>query len=61
MDEEVNRMDKNITAEYKSPEIVDYGSLEELTAGCTGTPGDYLGLNNAITSHNSKGTCTSTP
>lgn len=54
-------MNKRIPIEYTAPAIVDYGSLEELTAGCTGAPADYLGLNNAITNATSKGVCTSTP
>jgi hypothetical protein len=47
-------------SEYSTPKIVDYGSLEELTAGCTGSPSDYRGLNNALTNSSSKGNCTST-
>jgi hypothetical protein len=53
-------MDRHIQSdEYTSPQIVDYGSLEELTAACIGSPADYGGLNNAVTSTTSKGTCTS--
>jgi hypothetical protein len=52
---------ENRSAEYTAPKVVDYGSLEELTAGCHGSPSDFQGLNNALTNTTSKGTCTSTP
>ena len=47
--------------EYQKPEIVDYGSVQELTAGCFGMPRDYRGRNNALTDVNSRGMCISTP
>lgn len=53
-------MDKNIT-EYQKPEIVDYGSIQELTAGCFGEPRDYRGKNNALVDITSRGQCYSTP
>ena len=50
----------DIKIEYRKPEIADYGSVQELTAGCNGEPADYQGQNNALTSANSRGSCTST-
>jgi hypothetical protein len=47
--------------EYEKPQVVDYGTVQELTAGCTGPGRDYLGKDNALTSSNSRGMCTSTP
>jgi hypothetical protein len=47
--------------EYAKPEIVDYGTVEELTAGCHGSPKDFHGKNNALTDRNSRGMCFSTP
>jgi hypothetical protein len=46
--------------EYVKPEIADYGSIQEMTAGCHGSPSDYQGLNNALVNVTSRGTCTST-
>jgi hypothetical protein len=46
---------------YAAPTIVDYGTVEELTAGCHGSPKDFHGKNNALTDRNSRGMCTSTP
>jgi hypothetical protein len=46
---------------YEKPQITDYGSVQELTAGCFGMPRDYRGRNNALTDHTSRGMCTSTP
>jgi len=45
---------------YAKPEIADYGSVQELTAGCNGTPSDFQGMNNALTAHTSRGSCSST-
>jgi hypothetical protein len=47
--------------EYSRPEIADYGSVQDLTAGCNGSPSDFQGLNNALEQVTSRGTCTSTP
>ena len=47
--------------EYDKPMIVDYGSVQELTAGCNGSPKDFQGKNNAVTVITSRGMCTSTP
>lgn len=46
---------------YERPVIVDYGTVEELTAGCHGSPKDFHGKNNALTDRNSRGMCFSTP
>lgn len=46
---------------YAKPVIVDYGTVEELTAGCHGSPRDFHGKNNALTDRNSRGMCFSTP
>ena len=56
---EVVSMDAKI--EYAKPQIVDYGTVEELTAGCHGSPKDFHGKNNALTDRNSRGMCFSTP
>jgi hypothetical protein len=55
--------DVTITATrgYEKPAIVDYGTVEQLTAGCHGSPKDFHGKNNALTDANSRGMCTSTP
>jgi hypothetical protein len=45
---------------YQKPEIVDYGSVQDLTAGCHGSPRDFHGKNNALTEVTSRGMCTST-
>ncbi len=47
--------------EYAAPVIVDYGTVEELTAGCHGSPKDFHGKNNALTDRNSRGMCLSSP
>lgn len=47
--------------DYQRPEIVDYGSVQELTAGCVGSPKDFHGKNNALTEVTSRGMCVSTP
>jgi hypothetical protein len=47
--------------DYTKPEIQDYGSIQELTAGCYGSPRDYHGKNNALTNTNSRGMCVSSP
>jgi len=47
--------------DYAKPEIADYGSIQEMTAGCSGTPSDFEGQNNALTAVTSRGTCNSTP
>jgi hypothetical protein len=47
--------------DYSKPEIVDYGSVQELTAGCNGAPKDFEGKNNALEVVTSRGTCISTP
>lgn len=47
--------------EYVKPEITDYGTVQDLTAGCNGSPKDFEGKNNALTSMNSRGICNSTP
>lgn len=52
-------MDQKIA--YTKPEIADYGRVEELTAGCNGSPKDFEGKNNALTAANSRGVCISTP
>ena len=46
---------------YERPTIVDYGTVEELTAGCHGSPKDFHGKNNALTDRNSRGMCFSSP
>ena len=47
--------------EYEKPKLVDYGSVQDLTAGCHGLPRDFHGRNNALTDTNSRGICISTP
>jgi hypothetical protein len=47
--------------EYTKPEIQDYGSIQDLTAGCFGSPRDFHGKNNALTDSNSRGMCVSSP
>ena len=47
--------------EYEKPQIVDYGSVEDLTAGCHGTPKDFHGKNNALQEITSGGFCFSKP
>jgi hypothetical protein len=49
------------TGGYERPRIVDYGTVEELTAGCHGSPKDFHGKNNALTDRNSRGMCFSSP
>ncbi len=49
------------TDTYTKPQIVDYGRVQDLTAGCNGAPKDFEGKNNALTSVNSRGWCFSTP
>jgi len=49
------------TGGYEPPSIVDYGTVEELTAGCHGSPKDFHGKNNALTDRNSRGMCLSSP
>jgi hypothetical protein len=49
------------TIVYIKPEITDYGTVQELTAGCFGEPKDFNGKNNALTYVTSRGMCTSTP
>ncbi|HVO55196.1 MAG TPA: lasso RiPP family leader peptide-containing protein [Solirubrobacterales bacterium] len=52
-------MDNQI--KYEKPAIVDYGTVEQLTAGCIGSPRDFHGKNNALTEVTSRGFCFSTP
>jgi hypothetical protein len=47
--------------EYTKPEIVDYGRVQELTAGCHGHTGDFEGVNVALEHATSRGHCISTP
>jgi hypothetical protein len=49
------------TIRYAKPEIADYGSVEELTAGCNGEPKDFQGKNNTLEVVTSRGMCVSTP
>ncbi len=51
----------NDKLEYTKPEIQDYGSIQDLTAGCYGSPRDYHGKNNSLTDGNSRGMCVSSP
>jgi hypothetical protein len=51
----------NAKLKYQKPEIVDYGSIQDLTAGCHGSPRDFHGKNNALVETTSRGMCTSTP
>jgi hypothetical protein len=51
----------NSDTAYEKPQIIDYGSVQELTAGCFGEPKDFNGKNNALTYVTSRGICTSTP
>ena len=47
--------------EYEKPQICDYGSVQDLTAGCYGSPRDYHGKNNALEEITSRGWCKSSP
>lgn len=59
-------MDKKVTR-YEAPEIVDYGDLQELTAGCLGgTGGDAFDPSGSagpftVGPSNPVGNCTSDP
>jgi hypothetical protein len=52
---------KEVNVDYSTPKIVDYGTVQDLTAGCNGSPADFEGLNNALVAVTSKGTCISDP
>lgn len=59
--EKVEKSTEKAPDGYEKPTIVDYGTVEDLTAGCHGSPKDFHGKNNALTDRNSRGMCFSTP
>ncbi|ACZ43711.1 hypothetical protein Tter_2828 [Thermobaculum terrenum ATCC BAA-798] len=44
--------------EYRSPELKEYGRVEDRTAGATGNKPDYVVSNNQLVIDNNNPTCT---